>query len=132
MPFAVYAMRHRPTGKFYIGSTTDLDRRIYQWRGEFARAAKWIGSGGWRPGINISRRVLETSMAFEEYEFLTLETLPAAATADDAAYAENRAIVWAAKVTPALLLNTIAGTARDGVARYPEYRAKMPAPSKAA
>ena len=127
MPFVVYAMRHSPSGRFYIGSTEDLPRRVIQWRRAFSRAPSWAGAGGWRPGLDMSRRVFETSANFAEYEFLTMEILADQATADDVALAENRAIVWAATVTPDRLLNSFAGTSRPGVQNYPSYRAKVPA-----
>lgn len=124
MSYTIYALRHKATGRFYIGSTDRFEHRMVQWRRAFERTAAFCGNGGWRPGTEITRKLFETSRTWEDYAPIIMEMLPVEATADDAAMAENRAIAWAAATVPELVLNSFACTFRDGAVSYHSYRIK--------
>lgn len=94
----IYALRHRPTGKVYIGSTNYLLVRMRNWKQAFrdGRAAHLAAVG-----------------PFDEWEPHVLQELPGA-TPSELARAEAEVLVRAVRKAPAKIVN------KQLVARRPD------------
>lgn len=89
----VYALRHRPTGHIYIGSTTSLPRRLERWKKAF------------RDGEAPPR--LQVLGPFEDWEAHVLRELPGA-TPSELGREEATALARAVAKAPDRVMNTLA------------------------
>lgn len=93
----IYAVRHKPTQRLYIGRSLNLKRRHSEWRGVVAN------------GLNVPSEHFRTMLAGcppEEWEFLILAEFPGV-TEKVLAEKEHEAISKVRASKPKLLLNTL-------------------------
>jgi hypothetical protein len=95
MTGTVYALRHKKTLKFIIGSTRDFETRKKQWRSKFHYK-------------KLPREMQSVSQDFDEWEFIVLAEMPAETIVERKRlrFTETQAIVTAYVRHPEQSLNT--------------------------
>lgn len=106
----LYALKHRPTGKLYIGRTIDLQRRYAEWKNAV------------NTGLGIKSTLLAKMFSdcpADGWEYVVLQEIPGA---DEQTLAdrESKAIDRLGQRAPHLLLNTLAAAVR--VSPHPASR----------
>jgi hypothetical protein len=104
-------MRHRSTGKFYVGSTIDLRKRIRLWKLRFEE-------------LKVPRAIAALSTDLDDWEFVPLEKIPGNTLPRNKAYIQKREREYIDRCrerAPELVLNATRFTTRAGGPTQREY-----------
>ena len=92
-PRGVYALKHLPTQKTYIGSTINLPSRWKKWKAELTFNEQELPSSFPRTGL-------------QDWDFIVLKNFPDTATAKDLEDVEHELIAKYRLKSPELILNS--------------------------